>query len=139
VVAHPRRTWVWWLLGGIVVLVGLGIFGSAVAGVVLLDRFQHGSFSCLPADFPHYPGTTVSGESTSGRECGMTYDSKYSVTLVGPWYQTNLDNGDWKVDSVDYTHGTIAFHRVSRHQTSGTVSFTRLGDGTRIRVVLDQN
>lgn len=138
----PRasRRWLWWLAGGCVVLLVLGVVGVVAGGKVLVDRFQHGAFTCLPSDFPHYPGATVSSESTytgtNGSECRMTLDSNDSVSSVGPYYQTWLDQGDWSVRSVDYKTGTISFQRRSRAQTSGTVKLTRLGQGARIKIDL---
>jgi len=137
----PRsRRWLWWLAGGCVVLLLLGVIGAVAGGKVLVDRFQHGAFTCLPSDFPRYPGATVSSESTytgtNGAECRMTFDSNDPVTSVGPYYQSHLNSGDWSVASVEFSSGTIRFHRRSRPQTAGTVELTELGQGTRIGVVL---
>lgn len=136
---RPRR-WLWWLAGGCAVLLILGLVGAVAGGRVLVDRFQHGAFTCLPSDFPRYPGATVSSESpytgTNGSECRMTFDSSDRVSWVGPYYQTWLDQDDWSVLAVDYSNATITFQRRSRAQTAGSVKLTRLGEGTRIRVVL---
>ena len=117
-----------------------GVIGAVAGGKVLVDRFQQGGFTCLPSDFPRYPGATVSSESTytgtSGSECRMAFDTGDPVSWVGPYYQTWLDSGDWSVVSVDYDTGTITFHRRSRPQAAGTAKLARLGQGTRISVVL---
>lgn len=114
--------------------------GAVAGGKVLLDRFQHGAFTCLPSDFPRYPGASVSSESTytgtNGSECRMTFDSSDPVTAVGPYYQDRLNSGDWSVASIEFSTGTITFKRRSRPQTTGTVAMNKLGQGTRIRVVL---
>ena len=77
-------------------LLVLGVVGVVAGGKVLVDRFQHGAFTCLPSDFPHYPGATVSSESTytgtKGSECRMTFDSNDPVTSVGPYYQSHLNS-----------------------------------------------
>ena len=121
-------------------LILLGLVGAVAGGKALFDRFQQGGFACLPSDFPRYPGATVSSESTytgtNGSECRMAFDTGDPVSWVGPYYQTWLDSGDWSVVSVDYDTGTITFHRRSRPQAAGTAKLTRLGQGTRISVVL---
>jgi hypothetical protein len=118
----------------------LGVLGAVAGGKVLMDRFQQGGFTCLPSDFPRYPGATVSSESTytgtSGSECRMTVDSNDPVTSVGPYFQSHLNSGDWSVNSVEFSSGTLTFQRRSRPQTTGTLALTERGQGTRIRVVL---
>jgi len=137
---RPSRRWLWWVAAGCSALILLGVVGAVTGGKALVDRFQQGGFACLPSDFPRYPGATVSSESTytgtSGSECRMAFDTGDPVSWVGPYYQTWLDSGDWSVVSVDYDTGTITFHRRSRPQAAGTAKLTRLGQGTRISVVL---
>src|SRR5207237_10061280 len=119
---------------------GVGVIGAVAGGWVRVDGSQRGAFACLASDVPHDPGAAVSGESsytgTHGSECRLTLASNDSVSSVGPYYQTWLDQGDWSVRSVDYKTGTISFQRRSRAQTSGTVKLTRLGQGARIKIDL---
>jgi len=118
----------------------------AVAGGVwgitsLVHSFQGGAYSCLPSDFPRYPGSTVSSETTSvranGHECRMTFESNADIDTVGPYFESHLKSGDWTVGSVDYSAGTITFSRVTRPQVSGTAKLSPLQHGTRIAIVLD--
>jgi hypothetical protein len=140
------RKWIWWLAGALAASLLLIIGGAAYGTYTLVNRFQSGAFSCLPSDFPHYPGASIVGESTSlngpsvpagdTKSCFMTLISNDSIDAVGPYYQGQLDSGDWVVDSTDYAKGTIHFHRKSRPTTAGTVEPHRLGQQTEILIVL---
>ena len=115
---------------------------GGVWGIVsLVHGFQNGAFSCLPSDFPRYPGSTVSAETTTTggnrRECRMSFESVDAVTTVGPYFQSRLDSGDWTVISVDHARGTIKFSRVSTFDVFGSVELFKVGTGTRIAVILD--
>lgn len=143
----PRRSrkWIWWLAGALAVSLVLIIAGAAYGTYTLVNRFQSGAFSCLPSDFPHYPGSSIVGESTNygpgipagdTKDCFMTLISSDPITAVGPYYQSQLDSGDWVIVSTDYVKGTIHFHRKSRPKTAGTVEPHRLDQQTEILVVL---
>jgi hypothetical protein len=144
--SRRSRKWIWWLAGALAVSLVLIIAGAAYGTYTLVNRFQSGAFSCLPSDFPHYSGASIVGESTSlsgasvpagdTKSCFMTLISNDSIDAVGPYYQSQLDSGDWVVDSLDSAKGTIHFHRRSRPKTAGTVEPHRLGQQTEILVVL---
>src|SRR6267143_3501279 len=65
-VPPPRgsRSWIWWVAGGCAVLLVIGAVGAGFGIYSLVNRFQHGGFSCLPSDFPSYPGAAVVNETT---------------------------------------------------------------------------
>ena len=116
---RPRRSRRWLAAG-----VTFSLVMAAVAGVwgitSIVHNFQSGAFSCLPADFPRYPGTTVSAENQStgpnGRDCRMTFESGDPVTRVGPYYQSKLSSGrPWSRSS---TRRAPSFSAGSRPSTS---------------------
>jgi hypothetical protein len=137
---RPRGSlaWLWWLGGGcallIVVAVVAGIFG--LTGLV--RNFQGGAYSCLPADFPSYPGASVVREnSTVGthNECDMTLSSNDDVGTVTRFYATRLNQGDWQ-DTVDVVNGVVTFKQVSGGHATGQVQLLGAGQHTEIRISL---
>ena len=145
--ARPRgsRAWIWWLSGGCAVLLVLAIVGGIFGVTSLVSRFQSGGLSCLPPDFPTYPGARVTAENTyvgSGlpagdtSQCRMTFSSGDDVATVTAWYSSALSSGDW-TESTDSSTGTITFSRNSREQTVGKVQLLGAGQHTDIQVTLD--
>src|SRR4029077_2454348 len=98
--------WIWWVAGGCAVLLVLGLVGAGVGVYNLVNSFQHGGFSCLPSDFPSYPGATVTTENTyvgtgvpagDSKRCTMVLQSNDDVSTVTAFYNEKLGSGDWKV------------------------------------------
>jgi hypothetical protein len=144
--ARRSRGWIWWLVGGCGVLLVLGVIGGGFGIYSLVNRFQHGGFSCLPSDFPGYAGASVANENTQvGNEfspgdnsrCNMVFDSNDSVATVTTYYETQLNNGDWTIVSSDAANGVISFQRKSRPQTVGTVTLLGRGQHSEIDIRLD--
>jgi len=143
---RPSRLWIWWLAGALAVSLLLIIAGAAYGTYTLVNRFQSGAFSCLPSDFPHYPGASIVGESTNyygpgipagdTKVCRMTLIADDSVDPVSAYYRERLDSGDWVLDSVEPMKGTFSFHRFSSPKMAGTVEPHELGQQTEILVVL---
>lgn len=126
----------------LVIGIGLGVWGAAA----LVHNLQAGKFSCLPADFPKYPGATVTRDYTyvgtgvapgDARECQETLDSSKDVATVTDFYATRLNSGDWKVTSNDTATGQLRFQRVSRPETVGIVQLLGRGQQTTIEIKLD--
>lgn len=149
------KAWIWWLAGGLTLSLLLIAVAAGYGVYSLANRFQGGAFSCLPADFPSYPGTRVITESTSmgpslppgtTHECRMILETNDDVTVVGPYFNRHLNSGDWKLISTRYTGGTstsqplmsmIKFHRTSQPQTTGSIEFSQPRRQTEILIVLD--
>jgi hypothetical protein len=143
--ARRSRVWIWWVAGGCAVVLVLAVVGGAIGIASLVNTFQHGGLSCLPSDFPSYPGSTVRNENTyygtgvapgDSKSCRMTLDSNDSVATVTSFYRERLSGGDWKVASFSDSTGRIQFQRVSRPQTVGTVDLLGRGSGAEIRIDL---
>jgi hypothetical protein len=142
----PRRSfaWVWWLAGGCAVLVVIAGIAAVLGLGSLVSSFQHGGFSCLPSDFPTYPGATVSSENTyvgtgvpagDTKRCTMTLESNDDVNTVTSWYSSNLDSGDWSASS-NTPSGTIQFENRSKPSTNGSIELLGHGQQTEIRITL---
>jgi hypothetical protein len=144
--AQRSRSWIWWLVGGCALLLVIGVVGAGFGIFSLVNRFQHGGFSCLPSDFPIYPAASVTGENTQianqfspgdNSRCNMGFDSNDSVDTVTTYYEAQLNNGDWIVVSSDTVNGVISFQRKSRPQTVGTVTLLGRGQHSAIEIQLD--
>ena len=144
----PRRSnrWVWWLAGGCALLLVIGAIGAGAAIFGLIRNFQGGGFSCLPSDFPSYPGATVSSEVSNlgtgfapgdHKECRMVLESNDDVNTVTSYYVQHLGSGNWTITHSDVASGVISFQLRSRPQTVGTVSLLARGQHTEVQIVLD--
>jgi hypothetical protein len=144
--ARRSRGWIWWLVGGCGVLLVLGVIGGGFGIYSLVNRFQSGGFSCLPSDFPSYPGASVVSENTkvgagfstgdNGR-CTMVLNSNDSAATVTTYYEQQLGSGDWTIVSSDTASGVLSFQRKSRPQTVGTVTLLGRGQHSEIDIQLD--
>lgn len=144
----PRRSngWIWWLVGGCAVLLVIALVGLGFGVYSLVNGFQHGAFSCLPSDFPSYPGASVTNENTSvgtefssgdTKRCTIVLDSNDGVATVASFYEQQLATGDWTIASSDPTNGVIKFERRSRPQTVGTLTLLGRGQHSEIDIQLD--
>lgn len=147
-VTRPRssRAWIWWVAGGCLVLVVIGIAGIVVGGAALFNSLQRGDLTCLPSDFPKYPGATVAGASThfgtnvapgDSRECQMTLESNDDVSTVTDFYASGLDSGDWTITANDTGNGVIRLSRRSRPATVGEIQLFGRGQHTEIQIRFD--
>ena len=144
----PRRSnrWVWWLAGGCALLLVIGAIGAGAGIFGLIRNFQSGGFSCLPSDFPSYPGATVSNEVSNlgtgfapgdNKQCRMVLESNDDVTTVTSYYVQHLGSGNWTIAHSDLASGVISFQLRSRPQTVGRVSLLGRGQHTEVQIVLD--
>jgi hypothetical protein len=138
----PKRgslAWLWWLAGGCAVLLVIAIVAGILGLTTLFRNFTNGGYSCLPSDFPAYPGASVTFENdTVGtrNECRMTLTSNDDVGTVTDWYASHLAEGDWQ-DSVDSASGTITFNQVSGGHGTGHVQLLGAGQHTDIEITFD--
>jgi hypothetical protein len=127
-------------------VVVIGIVGVAVSGAALFNSLQRGDLTCLPADFPKYPGASVAGMNTyfgtnvapgDSRECQMTLESNDDATTVSAFYGSRLDSGDWTITANDTTNGVIRLSRKSRPATVGEIQLLGRGQHTEIQIRFD--
>jgi hypothetical protein len=144
----PSRAWIAWLVGGCAVLflVGAVAVGFAVYGAVKsLQSHGLNAFTCLPPDFPAYPGVIISGESArfgssepgDSVSCQVTFQSNDNVTTVSNFYLRHLETGDWTIASNDPATGEIRIRRKSRPATVGTVDLIGRGQHSEIQIRID--
>jgi len=140
------RAWIWWLAGGCLLLLVIGIFGVAAGAAYLVKNFQGGGYSCLPSDFPSYPGSSVTHEYTyygtnvapgDTHECQMSFHTQDDVGTVTDFYANRLNSGDWTLIANDTANGAIDFQSSSRPATIGTILLYGQGQHTMIEIRLD--
>lgn len=142
VAPHRTRSWIWWLAGGCTVSLVLVIAGAAFGGAALYNHLKTGGLTCLPSDFPTYPGSTFANinyelnGATPGSSCSMWFESKDSFGAVLDYYQTRLNRGDWKITVINQDAGQIEFRSLRKARTHGTLDLAQAGDHTQITVVL---
>ena len=140
------RTWLWWLGGGCALLLVL-VIGGGIWGISsLVNAVQHGQLSCMPSDFPRYPGATVTRDYTyfgsgiapgDSRECQESLTSTDNVSTVSSYYTSQLSSGDWKVSANDTTTGQISFSRRSKPTNIGVIQLLGQGEHTVIVIKYD--
>lgn len=102
-----------------VIWMGMALY----AGTRFLDMFHVGFTSCLPADFPSYPGARVSSIviSDSSGDCTVQFQTRDAGDDVKAFFLANLDEGDWSVTGVEDRTDQIFFERVSDPDVGGYV------------------
>lgn len=144
----PRRsrTWLWWLGGGCALLLLLVVGGGIWAISSFVNAVQNGSLSCMPSDFPRYPGATVTRDFRyvgtgvapgDTRECQETLSSNDDVATVTDFYTSKLESGDWQITGNDKTSGQIRFVRKSKTQQVGMIQLLGRGEHTVIEIRFD--
>jgi hypothetical protein len=118
----------------VAVLVVVGAFG-------FIHNFQAGKYSCLPKDFPVYPGASYQSVNsivgTGGSQCKVGLDATASIAQVQDYYQTQLGSGGWKVLGNDGNQGVLSFGREDSTGIRGTVAFLAHGAHTTVEIELD--
>jgi hypothetical protein len=112
----------------------------------LVNKFQQGVFSCLPSDFPKYPGVRVLNQRIwygtgvapgDTKECQTTLSSNDEVATVTAFYSDQLNSGDWTIVSTDRTSGELRFRRTSRPASVGVIDLLGRGQHTEIQIRFD--
>jgi hypothetical protein len=135
------RSWLWVVAGCATVVVltaaaaGYGIY-SFVQGV------RNGSITCLPADFPRYPGAVYARFSFElngaypGNTCHAVFESNADALSVTTFYQGKLNSGAWQVTSIDNQADTISFQPAKTAAPFGTVQVAATVANTEITIDL---
>jgi hypothetical protein len=139
---RSSRSSIWWVAGGCVALLVIGGVAVGFGAYSIVNRFHHGGFSCLPSDFPSYPGASVVSENIKvganlypgdNTECRMVLQSDDNVDTVANFYRQNLGTGDWTILTYLY-EGAFSFQRNSRRQTMGTIYVDAKGQHTQMEI-----
>jgi hypothetical protein len=115
--------------------VGYGIY-SFVQGV------KNGSNTCLPSDFPRYPGAVYARFSFDlngaypGSTCHAVFESNDDVASVTAFYQSKLNTGAWQVTSLGTQAGTVNFQPAKGAAPFGTLQVAASNTQTEITIDL---
>jgi hypothetical protein len=130
-----------WVLAGCSTVVVLTAAGVAYGIYSFVQGVEHGSRTCLPSDFPTYPGA-VYAEFTydlngayPGNTCHVVLQSSDDVAAVAAFYQSKLNTGAWRVTPSGNQAGTLTFQPTGSTVPFGTVQVT-FGN-TRTEITID--
>jgi hypothetical protein len=118
-----------------VVGLGYGIY-SFVQGVT------HGTNTCLPSDFPRYPGAKYAFFSFElngaypGTTCHAVFESNDDVGTITAFYQSKLNTGDWQVTSIGDQADGVTFQPAKSAAPFGTVRVAVINTHTEITIDL---
>jgi hypothetical protein len=124
------------LVATIAILTVVWVAMVAYAGVRLFTFFHVGLSSCLPDDFPRYPGASLASIviSDSLGNCTVQYRTRDSAADVEMFFKTSLDQGDWTVTGLSDQAGQIRFRRISQPETNGYVQVIGVPGQTQFQI-----
>src|SRR5258708_22304404 len=133
------RVWVWLVAGclTILLLTGAGV-GFAIYSRV--QGFLHGTYTCLPSDFPRYPGSANADQifelngAYPGNTCHVVLESNDDVATVTAFYESKLNTGAWQVTSSATQGGKIIFQPAKAATPFGTVQVVVSNTHTEITI-----
>ena len=130
-----------WLLAGcltVLLVTGAGV-GFAIYSRV--QGFLHGTYTCLPTDFPRYPGSANAEQTYElngaypGSTCHVVLESNDDVATVTAFYESKLNTGAWQVTSSAGQGGKITFQPAKSATPFGTVQV--LVSSTHTEITID--
>jgi hypothetical protein len=135
-----RGRWVALIVAGAVaslLLAGTGLAFLSSAYSQLGNRlFTPGaSSSCLPSDFPTYPGAARVTSLRAFNVCTTVSTTGDTGIDVLTYFQTQLDKYPWRVTGGSALQGTVDFARQDGVNGSGEVSVSPSGNPTQIQIV----
>jgi hypothetical protein len=114
---------------------GYGIY-SFVQGV------KNGSNTCLPSDFPRYPGAKYASFTFDlnvtypGNTCHSVFESNDDVVKVTAFYRSKLNTGAWQVAPILDHSDTVTFQPAKSDAPFGTVQVALANAHTEITIDL---
>jgi hypothetical protein len=115
--------------------VGYGIY-SIVQGV------KNGFTTCLPSDFPRYPGATYAGFTFElngaypGNTCHAVFESNDDIATITAFYQSKLNTGAWQATPTDNQADRVSFQPAKSNAPFGTVQVALGNAHTEITIDL---
>jgi len=121
-----RRSRIWpWVLAGMLV-VGLAVGGAGAIQVYsFVHGFLNGSRTCLPDDFPGYPGGVLADQVFAWPEttCHLLVETNDDVSTVTAFYRSKLSTGDWTTPSEEES-ARVNFQRARHNGPFGMVAIS---------------
>ncbi|HEV2218432.1 MAG TPA: hypothetical protein VGV88_12780 [Candidatus Dormibacteraeota bacterium] len=128
------------VLAGCAVVLVLGGAGAGFGIYSLIQGVKNYSTTCLPSDFPRYPGSTVADEIFGvydvypGFTCHMVLESNDDTATVTTFYTSKLNTGSWQVTLTGDPAGTIVFQPARNASPFGTVQVASASTHTEITI-----
>lgn len=128
------------MLAGCAVVLLLAGAGAGYAIYSIVQGIKSGSASCLPSDFPKYPGSTYADESFGlndgypGFSCRVVLESNDDINAVTGFYLSKLSSGSWQVTLSGNPPGTIDFQPAKNATPFGTVQVATASTHTEITI-----
>ena len=128
------------VLAGCAVVLLLGGVGAGFGIYSFIQGIKNYSTTCLPSDFPKYPGSTVADENFGlnnvypGFSCHMVLESNDDLDTVTTFYTSKLNTGSWQVTLTGDPSGTIVFQPARKASPFGTVQVALASTHTEITI-----
>ena len=133
------RAWIG-VLAGCAVLLVLASAGAGFGIYSFVQGIKNYSTTCLPSDFPKYPGSTPVDENFGlhdvypGFTCHFVLDSNDDVDTVTTFYTNKLNTGSWQVTLSGDPPGTIVFQPATHASPFGTVHVATASTHTEVTI-----
>jgi hypothetical protein len=130
------------VLAGCSALVVLAVVGVGYGIYSFVQGVKQGTNTCLPSDFPRYPGATYASFTFDlngaypGNTCHAVFDSNDEVAPVIAFYQSKLNTGAWQVTPIDQQADTVTFQPAKGDAPFGTVQVAVANMHTEITIDL---
>jgi hypothetical protein len=117
--------WLW--VAGCSTVAVLTVAGAGYGIYSFVQGVKNGSNTCLPSDFPRYPGAVYARFSFTlngaypGNTCQAVFESNDDVAAVTEFYQSKLNTGAWQVTSLGTQADTVNFQPAQSAAPFGTV------------------
>lgn len=128
------------VLAGCAVVLVLAGAGAGFGIYSFVQGIKNSSTTCLPSDFPKYPGSTTADENFGlydvypGFTCHMVLESNDDPGTVTTFYESKLSTGSWQVTLTDDPAGTIVFQPARNASPFGTVQVALASTHTEITI-----
>ena len=101
---------------------------AAVAGLALgVGAGINSVASCVPSDFPEYPGTIWGGWAGGGNVCVDTRLTFGGASDIMSFYSSKLGNSPWKITGIDRTGLRIDFEHATGARIVGILWLVEQG------------
>ena len=131
-----------WVLAGCSTVVVLTAVGVGYGIYSFVQGVKHVSTTCLPSDFPKYPGAVYAGFTYElngaypGNTCHVVLESNDHVAAVTAFYQSKLNTGAWQVTSSGTQAEKIIFQPAKSDAPFGAVQVVVSNTHTEITIDL---
>jgi hypothetical protein len=131
-----------WVLAGCSTVFVLTVAGAGYGIYSFVQGVKNGSNTCLPSDFPRYPGAVYARFSFDlngaypGTTCHAIFESNDDVATVTAFYQSKLNTGAWRATSPGTQADTVNFQPARSAAPFGTLQVAVSSTQTEITIDL---